>query len=626
MPTIQDMEPTIELVLQSGHSSTVATRFMSRFNKEDLDKSFRPAYNAMRNADIKYSTQSANSLKQGLEKILNSPLSKAKISDLALYIAILEAKPDNVLNIAAALPKEKPVWQKLLASASMTNDEIRDITGRNPMVAKTDSWSPTLLTEVQFSQLGLFQTYRYGVPGNGQFEFFVPQMYREKYARRILGEDSVDPHMTDNLPDEELVTENYERKISDDLIYLDEFDSYTPLLTDTGAITMTRVKSTANKINTSDFQVTGKEYPLSRKALVVLAFASMLRHRDSYLYKNDKKKGKTDDEDLTKNFARFLVNNFGADLSGSEFTTILPKYKGFTKKFTEYQRGRQICELVGKIIKETDGKWLNLDNFTLRYLCSDKIKTDKAAFTGLFPPANDRYKNLRLSDEDTYKASKGRSDSWKDLTLPFIIHYIKLLIGSGLLESASTAQIEPEDELEGLRFIRLTSLGRYAYGLTDQYESPETTDAQAFDFDPDNLIITLLKPDSPYALFLSQIGRKIGGNRYYVSAKTIIANAKDKTDLNNKIKTFKKKICRKPEGIWDEMLKDVEIRSNITREEYADFRLIALNPEVPGLIEFITQDKEIAENTIRAQNHYLLIYSSYYFKFLDRLQKAGYMA
>lgn len=596
---------------------------LDKFRKDEIMDTLRPLKRALLKTDITYKTSSRNKdSEKAFEQIVSSGVTSVNKDKICAAAGSLATHADNYVELCKVVPGLRDVWLRLIGDIDISSDEVAKILGRKIVAYSTaNSWNPLLVTDAMFYPTNVAshssRQSRYSSGGVlSKFDLYLPYRHRKEMALAFLGTDALKVLKVSELPDG-LVTESFETDAAIDFNYLDTLHKCGELLTENNQnITQVKLNAIDKKLTTGSFK-SKSDTLLSRHRLFAATCA------EYFIRQNNRRRGE-DTIDFI-GFAKYVTGAYGTILTTGGIQALLPAYKGFLKSSTGNCRARFIAPYVISLITEKDEVWVSLANFKLRYLCGDKLLSPDTAYTGLFDPRAYKSFNLRGHKSSTYEKMP-LPNLWKDITFPFVIHFIKLLCACGIVELAYDPTAPEDDELEGLRYAKLTSLGRYALGYTDEYKAPATTDTKdVFDFDDQNHIITLLDSGSPYRVFLDQIGRYIGGNRFHVTSASIVEGASDKSDVNRKIESFTKFICPNPKGYWKELIDEVEKRSNVKCTISKDYILLRLNPEVEGLMEFVARNAEIAKHSLKAEDFHLIVEDDFYDQFVKILRSGGYM-
>lgn len=205
----------------------------------------------------------------------------------------------------------------------------------------------------------------------------------------------------------------------------------------------------------------------------------------------------------------------------------------------------------------------------------------------------------------------------------------------GIVDIAVTdpveTQLTPYDTLE---FVRLTDLGRYVVGLTDDYTPAHVkSSTEYFSIDESHLIIRSVTPDSapdssagnPYIGLLNEMATPIGSERYKVTATAFLTGCNHRKDVEEKISLFRAKICPKPSAVWERFFTDILARCNPLADPQGRYRLFKVDPHNSELMNFLATDPYIRQHTLRAEGHHLLIEEKAYATVLNHFRKAGYL-
>lgn len=448
----------------------------------------------------------------------------------------------------------------------------------------------------------------------GRGVFFLSNKSRRQCALAFLGPRALQPVFADELP-EGLAVADFEKSAARDIIYLTGVNSSGSLLNASNAVTPAKARSIAKSMASPDFPDFGKYGVPSRNVQMITAYSTLLRNNKIY---SAKYSVPTDDIAV---FARFAATRMVRELTGADYQALLPGLKGLTKVLTSSSRSYSLASTVIRLICGTpDGEWLSLDNYILRYQCEDNVITDEAAYTGLFPVRE--FQRAKVSNDET-----DCLDLWSDITRPFVVNLLRLFCATGLVRLAVDSEVLPGDPMSGLRYLQLTPLGRYAFGIDKEYTpiAGNEDSGPEFDIDDENRIITVLRPDSPYTIFLSQIGRKIGANRFSISATSIVKAASDREDAEYKIATLRKVCLHDPAPQWLDMFKEAMQRAECEDSDGMNYHLVRLDPSVPGLIQLVLSNKEIASQSIKAEGNRLIIPSGFFARFETILHNNGYL-
>lgn len=618
--------PVVTLTLKEGMSGHDTFVSLNQYNKDSLCSIVELLLTVLHRSTVEYSKGTRIAVRQLMDKMLAEGPRSLKKDELMKVIRLFCINPCNLVQVAdGPLPALRTVWTRLITGADgISMGKIGSTLSLKPGLANTGGWSTRYMPDVLLwpATVECEYSYRYyGTPDISGATFFLSNLHRAKMAKVFLGEQVLDAVVTETIDDDRVETLDYEKDIVTDLYFMSALKS-TGQLGSWEDLTQARLKSFCSKLRMNEFPTCKTENDLSRKRLFAIAYCEFADH-----YRNpDMTEGNEAD---VATFARFVAKQLGRTFDTIEFGVLLPAFKGFTKTLVHGNRARLIISNILGLIKPSAKGWLDMSNFQLRYLCGDHLITQGAGYTGLFIPSSyDRQKSLRPSDVKVSEMTHGHSsfDLWGEITFPFVVHILRALCGMGLLQLAVDPQAAGTDPMEGIRFVRLTELGKYAMGLTDVYTEPQDAKTEpSFEFDEDNLIVTVLDKDSPFTYFLAKIGRRIGPNRYHITAKGIIERSACISEANRSIEIFTHSICPEPRGRWKEMIDEAHLRIQAVVPPGANYRLVKLNPDTPGLIDLVAHNAELARNSLKAQQNCLLVKSDYYTKFRLLLATNGYL-
>lgn len=198
---------------------------------------------------------------------------------------------------------------------------------------------------------------------------------------------------------------------------------------------------------------------------------------------------------------------------------------------------------------------------------------------------------------------------------PFIKSYLFLLGTLGIFELFYT---KPEkctklylkngylSQFSGLRYIKLTNLGKYIFSFKDTYEMPTNYEKSEIFLDDKRLIVTILGESPTRRMYFEKISKKIGNNIYKITIDSFKRTVKSYSELKDRIEKFKKNAgtIELPEN-WQEFF------DNLTRkfssiEEVRDFIVLKLNDD-KELLQIIMKDNRFKSLFLKAEDYHLLV-------------------
>lgn len=244
-----------------------------------------------------------------------------------------------------------------------------------------------------------------------------------------------------------------------------------------------------------------------------------------------------------------------------------------------------------------------------------------------------------LGTIDKFSPTKLKSkltDSYVDLTdlhrcyvVPLHRGMLMLLAACGIVDVAYDHTAPAYSFADGVRYFRLTDIGRYVFGVIDDIVMPEADiDGRMFEIDPKHLIIRNLSANNPYLVFLEKLGRNIGGQRYVLEAAKVIRKESNVETLRHIIGQFEKYVTGprdKLSIVWQNFYSELQQRiPEISGVLSMDYDIIRLNPADKLFIDAIINDPEIRKIVNLAENYLILIKRSERYEFNLRLSKLGF--
>lgn len=385
-------------------------------------------------------------------------------------------------------------------------------------------------------------------------------------------------------------------------------------------------KVATKRMNMPDFGI-GETEGL-RPALYVQMLT--LNHVSKYYYRKSMRAAHYED------VLREIMGNF----SGYSFSTYLPLFifahiKGLRKSFTE---GNLCCDLAAfdlEQLKAHPDQWIHIGDLFMHSLTSVGTSQNVAFPTLVFSATRDDYRDDIINQFTSQPLCVEHFTRHFGTTCHKGILY--LLAALGVVELAIRKLEDGETPISpyhAVAYARLTPLGRYALGITNEYENQQK-EQQYFQLDPDRLIVrdlTAAQPNgqtvktvNPYLDILRSIAHNIGSGRYEVTAQTFLASCSNRDDVKQHIKTFQQFICPKPPALWQQFLDSLLAHCTPLQLNQTDYRIFNVPPENTALIRLLRDDEQLRKLYILAEGYRILVPITNYTKFRNRLKALGYL-
>lgn len=595
-----------------------------------------PLKEALTRVGLNYAAETDAETRREFDDFKNKPLDELTQQHLISVYAKLT--PEDVLTIVkAAAPDYLKVWQALITHRELSFVAVNDILGHAPHNAKRQDYYLKIVQDVllkgttHISTGPLFHVTgaRYVYNESRCFEGIglSDDMITYVYEHLSSPKESQQSRPLENLPaDNE--TFSYESQIVADLseLYKLAMGNVLP----PKPYSMVKLKALSREVNILPFGSDKFDSGLSRSHLLIAAYSRF------YEYRKDVPPETPLNLRSAKEFSRFVMNILPTKLDSGDFLAFLPNFNGFNKDWARNDATH--CDIYVKalisIIQECSNQWIETENFPIsfRKIISDFIPAEKDR--DLFKPwAQSPYYGIcgikRISDG-------GRATSikwWNEISFPFFVAYLRLLQACGILEVGTSGK--GNVRMMGVDYIKLTNLGRYALGITDEYtehtsQSNESVNEYSFCLDSNDTIIRLSLADSPNARFLKQIGETITDKTFKISPTSIIRASKSSEDVNKFLNLLQETFCPNPTGVWQQLIDEVNHRIHCEQPrpayclEHPIFVKIEVDLSVPGLEEYINKNFELGTVLYRDDDA-LLIDTNHLSSFKSILHEGGYL-
>lgn len=616
--------PEIELTLRDFNVARRGTEF-NRLNKDQQQLLLDPLAKFLKNYQVVGDTSSSETVVRKMNILARPATKKLLKDDLALLYLSLRDDYRNFYEIAAKDEKVMRMWKLLITSHVVTAQEVREVLGRPLVVSGYGYWSLYTFAEAMFAPLNvrIFDRYAFHYSNYEASDFSVslPLGARYALAKLFFGEKALEPKLRETLPEHEnLVVENFEDSIPADMIYL---SGLTMTKTDRtySPVTAGGLNSLKKSFSTRNFVPDGQKFPVDRIEMLSNAYGL-------FDYATDRKKREMDSRSPAA-FAKFVVEKLPLYIHTKTFGMLLPGFKSFTSSWSVQTNIVEVSNIVKDLLTPAAYEWMALDNLSLRYLCAENGKRYSKDFVPLFTGENRRRNTLKRKNGSQLvdPNNSGGFDWYNEIDFPFILHWIKLLCALGLLEIALNKE-EPDDmdQLEGMRYVRLTALGRYAFGIDKEYtRSAEEDSIFKLDVDDRQKIITVISENCPFLPFLSQVSDKISSRRFHLTPESLMKGCMSSTVLKERVDNLKKLLNLNDypglTAVVEEALKRAECACSVT----SSFSVLKLSPGLDGLIKLISQNSHFSGNVFFAEGGYLLVMRHFLPELKKECLKKGYI-
>ncbi len=333
------------------------------------------------------------------------------------------------------------------------------------------------------------------------------------------------------------------------------------------------------------------------------------------------KKGKK--EMTYEDTVRDLMNNL-KNINRYLTGMLYPHITGMRRQFTDYGKDYKLCMLLLDLMKEQPDEWFSPSDVLLKILAVDDASSiDQYSILVFYPGYEEYNHNLTNSYTERFISVDHYTQEFGYTGLQ---SFAMLMASIGIFQVAinptANRKISPFDSVD---YMRLTPLGRYALGLTLDYDAPQQEHTAYFELDPDRLIIRSLTKPNPYEQLLRDTSTPISKNRFETSATSFLANCTSRSDVENKISTFRQFIASDLPPLWEQFFNLLLQHIHPLKEDITPYKHFTLQPDDRELISLITSDPVLRQIVIRAEGYRIMVKTGDMKKFTDRLKKHGYL-
>lgn len=319
---------------------------------------------------------------------------------------------------------------------------------------------------------------------------------------------------------------------------------------------------------------------------------------------------------------RYLLQDIGV-LSVWMPSFFFPHIKGLRKQMVEYNKLEDICDDILEWFCEEPERWIPVSDLFMKILIPRQYGGALLNNAQVFL-ASEQKSDVEIVNELTGTAI-GQDRYVQEFGHTAIQAFAFMLCSLGIVEIGLSPQVRRESPFARAEYVRLTALGRYALGLSEEYEVPKQEHTAYFELDPDRLIIRSLVEPNPYAQLLLDTSVVISRNRFETSAQSFLAHCASRSDVEEKIGIFRQFVSDELPPLWKQFFDSLLQHCNPLKKERSDYYVYSLSPDNTDLVRLLTSTPSLRKLFVRAEGYLILVKKDDQKKFVDELKKYGYL-
>ncbi len=216
------------------------------------------------------------------------------------------------------------------------------------------------------------------------------------------------------------------------------------------------------------------------------------------------------------------------------------------------------------------------------------------------------------------------------ITIPTLKGTLYLFAAFGLLDiayeevDAATIGKTCDSPYDGLKYVRLNSLGAYVSGQRTRYDAPAEIRHSKIELSSDSLTIISDKDDATAAVVLEPYTEKVTPNRFKTDFSIFLKGISGKKELSDKIKLFKQSVTDELPANWTTFFDQLHQKID-PLEKISSIIVYKIPADNPALIKLIARDTKLKNLCYKAEGYHILIEKKKLTQFKTRLQEFGYL-
>jgi hypothetical protein len=288
--------------------------------------------------------------------------------------------------------------------------------------------------------------------------------------------------------------------------------------------------------------------------------------------------------------------------------------------YNDYNYGRErYWTFLQKMLTK---EWTSVENLVLEF----------SLHYGNFIPQNNVYTEAYYEGDEGKMLMVNEYNFRQMVAIPTFKGCLFLFAAYGLVEIAcDELDMDITDKrifsfYDNLKYVRLTGLGEYVLGKTAIYSPDFQSDNNKFVLSDTNLTILIESQESADTtkMLLSDFAEKISATRYKTDYQIFLKGCKSQVELQNKIKMFKALVDKKTPQVWAEFFEELLKKINPAKL-LSDCLVYQIPKENVALIQLISNDKDLRDCVMRAEEFCIIVQKTRLNAFRKRLQEFGYL-
>lgn len=417
--------------------------------------------------------------------------------------------------------------------------------------------------------------------------------------------------------DTEFSSNTAERTLENLKIYYDFYKQGGMQLSSSGKLLKESKSNMKKYCNISEFYEEAKDLDYLKTETIALFFFLL---KEEYL----------NDEFLRASNIKEIINKFldGEIIkdSQSEYITLYLNYlkgiKNISKSKDEIKRGLQTVKNI--ILEFPQDKPVSLKNIVNRILFRDdfiEIIDIEAAYNSIYiNEAN--YERTRIANYNKYLSY---------VVVPFIKSVFFILATFGIIEvyydqpSINNSLYLKNGYLskyDGLKYVKLTELGKYVFGMIDTYDLKITKEEGDVLLEDDRLIATIMGDAPIKTMFLEKIGVKIAPGKFKIIKESFLRGIESSGEILYRIDEFKDKVTEQVPEIWEGFFYELKNQSSLI-VHIPEYRVLKLQNE-KNLLSIIAKDNRFKNLILKGEDYHIIVKNEHINEVVGIFKEHGY--